>query len=140
MSSLFKQFATDVKKEQEGVEISYAPNDDGTTPTFTVARIGPSNQRYTKALESATAPFRRLIEIGALDKKRERTILVEVFCTSVLLGWHDVQDTTGQLIPFNYDNAKKLFETLPELYVDLAEHASKFTTFRAETRESDAKN
>jgi hypothetical protein len=140
MSSLFKQFQTDSKKEQEGVEVTYAPNDDGTIPTFIITRLGQSNQRYAKALETATAPYRRLIDIGALDKKRERTILVDVFCSSVLLGWRDVQDTEGKLIPFNYANAKMLFETLPELYLDLAEHAAKFTTFRAETRENDAKN
>src|SRR3954469_12243509 len=117
--SLHKQFKTDEKKETEGIEVTYGPNDDKTIPTFRVARRGPSNQRYVKALERESAPYRRMLELGTLDSTVQAKIMRRVFCSSVLLNWDNVQDQKGKVIPFNFENAVKLFEELPELYDDL---------------------
>ena len=38
--SLFDQFETDTAKEIEGVPVKYAPNKDGTVPTFFLSRMG----------------------------------------------------------------------------------------------------
>lgn len=138
--SLYKQFQMDATKEAEGVDITYAANDDGTIPTFRVLRRAAQNQRYVKALERESAPYRRLLDLGALDSKVQEKILRRVFCSSVLVGWSNVQDMQNADIPYNFDNAIKLFEGLPELYYDLAEQAGKLSAFRAEAQESDAKN
>jgi hypothetical protein len=139
--SLHSQFKMDEKKEAEGVDVVVGvTNDDGTIPTFRVLRRAAQNQRYTKALERESAPFRRLLELGTLDNKTQFRILRSVFVSSVLIGWSHVQDQKGAEIPYNSDNATKLFEELPELYLEIAEQAGKLSSFRAETQESDAKN
>lgn len=138
--SLQSQFKMDAAKESEGIEIKYAANDDGTVPTFRVLRRSSQNQRYVKVLERETAPYRRLIELGALDKKKEENVLRRVFCQSVLIGWQNVQKQSGENILYTFENAMQLFEELPELYLDLAEQAGKLAAFRVETQESDAKN
>lgn len=138
--SLHKQFKTDAKKEQEGVEITYGPNADGTIPTFRVLRRGPSNDRYAKALERESAPYRRLLELGTLDPKVQERIMRRVFCTSVLVSWDNVQNEKGEAIAYSIENAISLFTELPELYLDLSDQAGKLSSFRAETQESDSKN
>lgn len=138
--SIFRQFETDQTKEQEGVEVQYAPNADGTVPTFRIRRRGPSNPRYVKALERESAPYRRLLDAGILDPKIQERILVRVFCDSVLISWSHVQTKEGQDIAFNMDNAMSLFNQLPELYYDLAEQSGKLSSFRVDSQEADAKN
>src|SRR5207342_3524584 len=65
MSGLHAKFKTDRVKEVEGVAIEFsdAPNDDGSIPTFTISRMGKTNRAYSKALEQATRPYRRQIEL-----------------------------------------------------------------------------
>ena len=140
MSNLFKQFQTDPEKEKDGIEVQYAPNDDGTVPTFRIARRANFNVKYRKALENATRPVRRLIELGSLDPAKDREIMMNVFITAILLGWKDVQDKDGKVIPYNQANALLLFKTLPDLYEDLNEQAGKASLFREESLESDSKN
>lgn len=140
MSSLFKQFEMDAQKESEGIDITFAANDDGTVPTFRVLRRGNQNQKYVKSLERATQPYKRLIALEALDAKTQERILRRVFCEAVLIGWDHVQDKDNKDIPYNFENAIGLFNALPELYMELASQASQLAAFRVETQESDAKN
>lgn len=140
MSSLFKQFKMDEKKEQDGVLIQYGANDDNSIPGFRILRRSSTNQRYAKTLERESAPYRRLIELGTLDTKISERVFMRVFVLSVLVGWENVQDVDGKVIPFNTDNALTLFQTLPELYNDLVEQSNKASLFRQEMTENDAKN
>lgn len=140
MSSLFKQFKTDSRKETEGVLVTYGPNDDKTIPGFRLLRRNGSNQRYAKVLERETYPYRRLIELGTLDNKISERVFMRVFCLAVLIGWDNVQDEQGVSIPFNLDNAMKLFQELPDLYDDLFTQSNKIALFKQETFEADAKN
>ena len=138
--SLIKQFKTDEKKETEGIPITYAPNADGTVPTFFIRRSGPSNPKYVKALERETAPYRRLLELGTLDPKVSEKIMRRVFCLSVLVKWENVQNQKDEVIPYSFESAISLFEFLPELYFDLHDQSTKLASFRLEMQESDAKN
>lgn len=139
--SLFEQFETNVQKETvDGVEVKYGANADGSVPTFRVLRRGPSNQRYTKALERESAPYRRLLELGTLDAKIQERVMRRVFCSSVLLSWSYVQTKDEKDIPFTVENAIKLMEQLPDLYYDLVAQADKASSFRLESLEGDAKN
>jgi hypothetical protein len=138
--SLHSQFKVDKAKETEGVEIQYGPNADGSIPTFRVLRRSPTNQKYAKTLERESAPYRRLLELGTLDKQVEERIMRRTFCLSVLVDWKNVQNDKNEEIPYSFDNAMKLFEELPELYYDLADQSSKLSSFRAESKDGDAKN
>ena len=87
--SLYKQFATNSEKEMEGVEVQMteAENEDGSIPTFVVSRMGKSNKRYSKALEAATRPYRRQIELGTMNNDKAEEIFMGVFVDTVLKGW-----------------------------------------------------
>ena len=138
--SLFKQFATDAKKEAEGVRISYAPNSDGSIPTFIIARMGKSNKKYSKALEVATRPYRRQMELGTLANETAEAIFLKVFVDTILLGWEFVQDENEIFMDCKKENAIRLFEKLPELYEDLQKQANSVVLFRNEALEDEAKN
>lgn len=138
--SLKSQFGTDQKAESAGVEIEYAPNTDGTVPTFTLARMCKSNKKYTKALDKATRPYQRAIAMGTITDELSEKIRLDVFVKSVLLSWRDVEYEEGEKLPFTKENAEKLMTDLPDLYADLEEKASSAAMFRIEELETSAKN
>jgi hypothetical protein len=138
--SLYTQFKTNAEKEVEGVEIQYGPNEDGTIPTFIISRMGKSNKAYTKALEAATRPYRRQIELGTMNNDTAETLFIGVFAKTVLKGWKNVRDESGAEIAFSEKAAVKLLTDLPEMYDDLQEKAKSASLFREESLEDEAKN
>uniref|UniRef100_A0AAU7YUE3 Virion structural protein n=1 Tax=Stenotrophomonas phage vB_SmaS_QH3 TaxID=3229738 RepID=A0AAU7YUE3_9CAUD len=142
MSGLHKQFKTNSAKESEGVEIEFpeAQNDDGTVPTFVISRMGKSNKAYSKALEAATRPYRRQVELGTMKNEVAETLFMGVFVDTILKGWKNVQDENGQPIAFSKDSAIALLGELPDVYERLQEEAKLSANFRDSVLESEAKN
>lgn len=145
--SLSKQFATDAAKEVDGVVIQFGQNDDGSVPGFHISRMSKANTRYTRALEVATRPYRRQIEMGTLANDVAERVFMGVFVDTVLKNWENVllSDVTGDasaegFAPFNRQNALSLFERLPELYDDLQNQAKSAALFKDEAQEAEAKN
>ncbi len=140
--SLYKQFATNTDKEIEGIEVQMteAENEDGSIPTFVVSRMGKSNKRYSKALEAATRPYRRQIELGTMNNDKAEEIFMGVFVDTVLKGWKNVRDENGAELPFNKQSATKLFTDLPEVYERLQEDAKLSANFRDAALEEEVKN
>lgn len=138
--SLYKNYATDSTKETNGVEVTFEANDDGTVPTFIVSRIGDSNKEYMKALRAATKPFQRQIELKALSPEKDAAIFMEVFLSTILKGWSNVQNEAGEVIPFTKENANKLFTDLPDVFKEIQKQASLAATFRKNVLDEQAKN
>lgn len=137
---LYKSYKTSSKKELEGVKIECDPNEDGSIPTFVIARASRSNVKYAKCLEAETKPHRRKIELDALDPMLSAALMRRVFIKTLLLGWSNVKDEKGNEIAFNESNAEKLLVDLPDLYDELHAASNKISLFRDEALESDAKN
>ena len=140
--SLYKQFATNTDKEIEGIEVQMteAENADGSIPTFVVSRMGKSNKRYSKALEAATRPYRRQIELGTMNNDKAEEIFLGVFVDTVLKGWKNVRDEDGKPLEFTKAAAVKLFTDLPEVYERLQEEAKLSANFRDAALEEEVKN
>lgn len=138
--SLHSQFATDKKAEVDGVWVEYGANDDGSIPGFKISRMSKANKKYTKALEKATRPHRRAIELETMNNELAERIFMEVFVDTVLLEWKNIQAKDGEELLLSKETAMKLFEDLPELYDDLQEKAKKASLFREETLEAEAGN
>ena len=117
-----------------------AENEDGSIPTFVVSRMGKSNKRYSKALEAATRPYRRQIELGTMNNDKAEEIFMGVFVDTVLKGWKNVRDESGAELPFNKQSATKLFKDLPEVYERLQEEAKLSANFRDAALEEEVKN
>lgn len=139
---LHKQFKTNSSKENEGVEIEFveAMNEDNTVPTFIISRMGKSNKTYSKALEAATRPYRRQVELGTMKNEVAETLFMGVFVDTILKGWKNVQDEKGEEITFSKDAAIALLSELPDVYERLQEEAKLSANFRDEALENEAKN
>lgn len=142
MSGLFKQYKTNATAETEGVRIEFpeAVNDDGSVPAFILSRMGRSNKQYAKALEAATRPVRRQLELKTIKEEKSDEILLDVFVNNVLRGWENVYDENGQLMAFSPIAAKHLLTALPDFYERLRIEASEMANFREAAREEEAKN
>jgi hypothetical protein len=138
--SLYKNYATDPNKESNGAEVPFEANEDGTIPTFIVSRIGDTNKEYMKSLRAATKPFQRQIDTGTLPADKDAAIFMEVFVSSILKGWSNVQDENGVNLPFTKSNAEKLFSDLPDVFKELQKQASTAALFRKTVLEDQAKN
>ena len=146
--SLRKTFKTDQTAETEGVWLDVAINDHNGKPIrIRIARMSPSNKRYTKALQAATRPHQSAIRNEALDEALARNMLQEVFADTILLDWDNLpkSELTGdeadtELLPCNKENALALFAELPDLYDDWESRAMKSSAFREAEREEVAKN
>ena len=138
--SIFKQFGTDKKLEQDGVLVEYPANEDGSIPSFRLARMCRSNKRYMKAVEAATRPHKRAIELGTIKPETAEEVFLDVFVGTILLGWENIQDNVGLVIPFSKEAAKSLMKNLPDLYDDLQEKAKNMSLFHESEMEQEAKN
>ena len=148
--SLRRQYKTNPELEVNGVEFEAgAPNSDGTVPKFVIARAGKSNKRYQVALQAAIRPHQRAMQLGTVDPEILEGIYKDVFCKTLLKGWSnvklaDVMDDDNidpnENAPFNVENAKRLFDVLPELYDELVEKSGNAAMFREQENEEAAKN
>lgn len=138
--SLFSQFETDKTKEVEGVAVNYAPNDDGTIPTFYVARIGGGNTKYSAAIKRLSKKYKRQIQLDTLPDEQMTEIAMLAFVEGALRGWENIQDQDGKNIEYTIDNAISLFKTLPDLFNDLISQANDIELFKTQSLEKDIKN
>lgn len=138
--SLFKQFATDQEKEIQGIWIKFAPNDDGTIPAFRIRRRSDRNQEHAAMLKRETEPYQQAIRLGTFDDMKSRAIYMRVFCTTVLIGWENIQDAEDKAIMYSTENACKLFNELPDLYDELLKQSDRVANFAKSKVEQERKN
>lgn len=126
-TNIFDLFATDQKAEVEGIVYNVTPK-----ISFTLARAGGANARYSKVLAAKMRPYTRQIDDGSIDIDLVNDIWIEVFAETVLLGWKGITDAKGNEISFTVENAIALFKQLPDLFFDVRDHAGKMANFRAQ--------
>jgi len=135
--NLYAQFGTDRNLEQSGVIVSYG--DEGS-PEFKIARMGGSNKNYKKAVEEVHRKHKHAINSDSLSEEFALKINKEVFVSTILLDWKNVEDKNGNVLELNEKNALKLFHDLPDLYSDLVLQAQNANLFREKEIEAEAKN
>jgi hypothetical protein len=138
--SIFTQFETDRDKEKTGIPLTFSPNDDGSVPTFMIARAGGVNQNYHKTLNRKAAPYRHLLDMDAMPAERSNEILMETYAESVILGWENVQDKDNKVIPYSQENCLSLLKSLPELFAQIQRWATNHAKFAAVVSENEIKN
>lgn len=126
-ASIFDLFATDQKSEVEGVVYNVTPE-----ISFTLARAGGANMRYSKVLAARMRPYTRQITDESIDLDLVNDILIEVFAETVILGWKGITDAEDKEISFTVQNAIALFKQLPDLFTDVREYAGKMANYRAQ--------
>jgi hypothetical protein len=137
MAGIFSQF-----KRKSTIEYKCDANEDGSIPTFTLARKSPTNDEWAKEFERVTRPYRRLIENGKIPRSKAIELNKQVFCKTLLLGWQNVQDANGASIQFSYETAMELMAhpELQDLYFTLDAECGQDAAFADEAIEGDSKN
>jgi hypothetical protein len=99
---VFAQFATDEKKEVEGVWV-----DIGDGAELLIARAG--NKKYARLLGSEVEKHQRALDAkgDASDELSER-LMVGVFASTILLGWRGDFKFKGEALPYTNENARKV--------------------------------
>lgn len=145
--SLSSQLKTDPNKEVNGVPVEFEPNNDGSVPTFHIGRMVSTNQAYQAALTSATAPFKRAIQLGTFSEKKSTEINRTVFVNTLLKGWENVllSDVTGDpaaegFAEFSKANAFALFKNIPDIYNELFMFSNSINGYLVDRLEVEAKN
>ncbi len=145
--SLSKAYKLDDKKITAGIEVELPANEDGSIPTFVIARAGRGNKRYSAALERSMRPLQAELRTKNLKNDKAEKALIEAFVEGCLVSWKNVlkSDVTGVesdtgYADFSASNALALMNNLPELYVDLQERANDFSLFREGEQDESAKN
>jgi hypothetical protein len=139
-SGLFAAFETSAKAEVDGVAIDVveAAYDDGTYPTFYLARMARSNKAYSKQLNLETRQYRR--DLSLMPEEKAESAMLNVFVKTVLKGWKNVRDKDGVQLSCTKEAATELFLKLPGLLDKLQAEASDIANFKTETLEQDSKN
>lgn len=140
------KFKSDPTKATVGVWVEYPANKDGTIPRFRLARMNKQNRAYSKALRKSSEKFtadKGVLDFDAIPEKEAEDMLLNVFVTTILLGWENVQpEDDGKSIDFNENNAKLLLgdPAWVDLYDDLQAKAGNIARYRQEILEAEAKN
>lgn len=138
--SLFSQFKTDEARETKGILLEYGANKDGTIIGIRIARAGGANKRFEKRMEGETKPIRRQIQNETIENAAVLKLMHKVWAETVVLGWENVQEEDGKVIPFSVAACIDLFERLPDLFLDIREQSQRMALFRVEVLEGAAKN
>lgn len=138
--NLFRQFGTDPKLETEGVWLDYGPNSKGVHTRIKVRRAGGANKDFTKALERASKPLKRVIQSGNLSAEAADDLYRPVFVEHCVVGIEGLEDEKGEPLEPTKANLLALFVKLGEWYNDVREQANQLSVFQAAEREADAEN
>ena len=146
--SMYKEFATDAKREREGIILDYGEF------RVTVARAGGANKDYTKTLERKARPHRRAIQTESFDNERANSLLQEVYAEAVVRNWEvkgesetgetvwlqGIEGKDGAKLPFTKENVLATFVALPDLFRDIMEQSQTVALFKESLLEAAAGN
>jgi hypothetical protein len=145
--SLTARYKTNAEFETNGAKLELSANEDGSIPTFYIARMGTTNPRYLKTLTAEMKPFQREIQLNSISEEKAAEIQRNVFAKSILVGWENIlaSDITGDpkaagCLDYSVPFAVQLLENLPELHNVLREFAQNMDNFLDVNREEAAKN
>lgn len=97
---IFKEFATNTSKEEDGVEV------DIGGATLTVARIG--NKAYSKLLNKLFTANKRVLDLkNDAANTMSDNLMAEVMAKTVLKGWNGIEED-GKPLEFSVENAQRL--------------------------------
>ena len=132
--NLYDAYGTSKELEIDGVEINI-----GNGVSFTIARAGGSNKKYFNTYTAKMRPHQRAADNGTLSDEIQEKILIESFVIGCLRSWQGVKDRDGKEMALTLENAVKLFEDLPDLFLSLFEESQKLETYKLAECEDIAK-
>lgn len=138
--SIYEVFKTSTQAENEGQWFNYGPGPSGRDQRFLLARMSRSNKAYTAAVQRMHSAYGKQIEAGTLADETAFEVLLDVFCSCVLLDWDGIFGPDGKEIAFSKNAAVQLMTDLPDLYQELQALAQKREHYLEKQKEEDAGN
>jgi hypothetical protein len=129
---LRKEYYTDPKLEQEGVDI-----DLGDGAVVTVCR--PNNPKFRDYLNKLRKPYERQIQRGTADQDVLDKLTRKAVARHVLIGWKGIE-VDGDEVKYSPEKAEELMIQFPDFQEDVLFAANSRETFRAEVAEENEKN
>jgi len=133
MLDIFNEFATDEKKENEGVNINL-----GGGASVLIARR--DNDNYLKQVQKEADAF--AISSQGLSaeayEKADKEVLTKILAKTILIGWKNLS-YKGKLLPYNNKNAIMLLSH-KDFRRLIMKHASDMANYKAELEDQDEKN
>ncbi len=135
-TSIYDQWGTDAKVEEEGIVLDY-----GDAGHLRVRRAGGSNKRFQKAIERFSRKYKRQIDLGILREEVAERELVNAYADTIVIGG-EVVGKDGKKINLKGNKAAvvTLFKDLPDLFRDVRDQCGSIEAFRILDREEEAKN
>lgn len=141
-------FKTNSEAANKGVDfkIMEAKNNDGTIPTFKIARRATQNKEWMKKLleinDSVLKEY-NVLDVKDLNPDQNYEIDIKTFCKTLLMGWENVQpEDDGVNLQFSEENAIKFFSNRDwyDLYKRLDSEAANMENFKYSLMEKMEKN
>ncbi len=144
MANVFSYYKTNANKETEGKWVAPIGEYEGA-PEFKIARAGGANKKFDNLQAALLKPYQRQIQANINNLPDEIKKLIseknkEAFIATCLLDWKNIENVDGKVIPFSKENAKDLFNQLPDLYNELFGYAMQIATFQDEEIEAEVGN
>lgn len=140
MSGLYQAFETNKDLESSGIELDYGKNSKGAPIRIKIARAGGANKRFAKVLDRLLRPYKRQLANDQLSDDVAKDVMIQAYADSVVLGWEGVEDREGNPMEFSRDNVVRLFNDLPELFLDVQQQSQKAALFLVDILEGEQGN
>lgn len=140
MSGLYQAFETNKDLESSGIELDYGKNSKGEPIRIKIARAGGANKRFAKVLDRLLRPYKRQLANDQLSDDVAKEVMIQAYADSVVLGWEGVEDREGNPMEFSRDNVVRLFNDLPELFLDVQQQSQKSALFLVDILEGEQGN
>lgn len=143
--SLRDKLKTSPKAEMEGIFL------DLGEARIRLARAGGSNKKYAAALTKMYKLNQKAFEHDMISDARATELLLDVFVTTVVLGWETLDPKTGEfvdgvegpdgkIVSATPENIKSILKDLPDLFTEIREVASNSQWYREKAAEDSVKN
>ncbi len=135
VNKLVAAAASDPDKLDNGTEVTYFVGDKEFRST--IKRGGDYNKEFQTALEKAMRPYRNSgVTFEQLPLDKQRLMMRELVAEHILIGWRE--EDFGEA--FSKDNAKAMFEQVPEYLTFLMKSSGDAELFRKKAIEDTAGN
>jgi hypothetical protein len=109
--------------------------------SITIRRAGGANTAFTQRYEALTKPYRRAIQVDAMDQDVMKDIMCQLYAETVVVGWEGVLDVDNVTpLPFTVENCIRLFKAAEPVFTEVVNTSMNASVYRDEVREADAKN
>ena len=124
-----KEYATDEKKELEGVW-----EDIGDGGRILIART--NNPKYEKLFTKLIKPHRGRLRRGNLSDELSKEITVKLLADTILLDWEGIEED-GESLQYSKPEAERLLKDYKDFRNMVSEMAGEIDLFRQEEEEED---